>query len=207
MARRSGSSGEKTAIALHDAAVRLFARHGFAAVSMRQIAAEIGVQVGALYLYTADKQALLNDILSGHMEHLLLTAGETLPVSGSPAARLEAFVRFHIRYHVLRPEKVFISYMELRNLTEDNFAAIEVLRRRYEDLLEDILKAGKAGRDFHITDTRLTTLAMIAMLTGISTWYKSGGRMTQEEIEAHYLEMVNNMVGRPLAAELLASPS
>ena len=36
-----------------------FYRHGYAAVSMRQIAAEVGVQAGALYAYTPDKQALL----------------------------------------------------------------------------------------------------------------------------------------------------
>ena len=90
MARKSGSHSEITGPRIRHAALSLLAQHGYAAVSMRQIAAEIGVQVGALYLYTADKQALLNDILSGHMEHLLLTAGETLPVSGSPAARLEA---------------------------------------------------------------------------------------------------------------------
>ncbi|MEL6680642.1 MAG: hypothetical protein AAFQ51_18210, partial [Pseudomonadota bacterium] len=73
-----------------------------------------------------------------------------------------------------------------------------------EDLLDDILKAGKASGAFHITDTRLTTLAIIAMLTGISTWYKRGGRLSQDEIEAHYLEMVSNMVGRSMSAELVA---
>ena len=71
MARTQGSRAEITGPAVRDAARRLFARHGFAAVSMRQIAAEVGVQAGALYAYTPDKQALLADLLESHMQELL----------------------------------------------------------------------------------------------------------------------------------------
>ena len=71
MARTQGSRAEITGPAVRDAARQLFARHGFAAVSMRQIAAEVGVQAGALYAYTPDKQALLADLMRSHMEELL----------------------------------------------------------------------------------------------------------------------------------------
>ncbi|MEF9606192.1 helix-turn-helix domain containing protein, partial [Paracoccus sp. PXZ] len=71
MARTQGSRAEITGPLIRDTARSLFARHGYAAVSMRQIAAEVGVQVGTLYIYTADKQALLADLLRVHMEELL----------------------------------------------------------------------------------------------------------------------------------------
>ncbi|HDR28004.1 TetR/AcrR family transcriptional regulator, partial [Rhodovulum sp.] len=59
MARTSGSHSQITGPRLREAAQRLFARHGYASVTMRQIAAEVGVQVGALYNYIPDKQGLL----------------------------------------------------------------------------------------------------------------------------------------------------
>jgi len=37
---------------------------------MRQIAAEVGVQAGALYLYTPDKQTLLFDLMIEHLDQL-----------------------------------------------------------------------------------------------------------------------------------------
>ena len=40
---------------------------------MRQIAAEVGVQVGALYNYTPDKQSLLYDLMHTHLTDLLQT--------------------------------------------------------------------------------------------------------------------------------------
>ena len=67
MARKAGSHAEITGPAIQDAALRLFCQSGYAATSMRQIAAEVGVRAGALYLYTPDKQTLLFDLLNDHM--------------------------------------------------------------------------------------------------------------------------------------------
>jgi hypothetical protein len=106
-----------------------------------------------------------------------------VPRRAAPLARLEDFVRFHIRFHLDRPEAVFLAYMELRNLEPANFAAIEALRRAYETELERILRDGVAAGAFRVADTKLATLALIAMLTGVTTWYREGGRLTREGVE------------------------
>lgn len=196
MARKSGSNGEKTAKQLRKAALKLFATHGFAAVSMRQIAREVGVQAGALYLYTDDKQSLLFDLMQSHME-ALFTAWDDAPklVSSQPVDRLTCFVRFHIRFHLPRTDDVFISYMELRNLSDENFAAIEEMRKRYEDILRDILTDGQSSGDFKLVDVKVATFAIIAMLTGMNTWYRDGGRLSVDMVEEIYLDMVLASVG------------
>ncbi|MEL6508861.1 MAG: TetR/AcrR family transcriptional regulator [Pseudomonadota bacterium] len=193
MARKTGSHSEITGPRVQAAALRLIAQHGFAAVSMRQIAAEVGVQAGALYNYTNDKQTLLFDLLRTHMEHLLNALG-TLPETGTPMARLEAFCRFHIAYHIERPDEVFISYMELRNLSADNFAAIEALRRRYESHLDAILKDGQAAGHFALDDARVTTFAVIAMLTGVNTWYREDGPLSKTDLADLYWTLVRRAV-------------
>ena len=138
MARTAGSHSDITGPRVRSAALALFAQHGFAAVSMRQIAKEVGVQAGALYNYTPDKQSLLFDLMKGHMDDLL-AAWAAQGAVADPMQALEQFTRFHIRFHSKRPDAVFISYMELRNLNPENFAQIETLRRAYEDALADIL--------------------------------------------------------------------
>lgn len=194
MARKTGSHSEITGPRVRAAAERLFARHGYAAVSMRQIAAEVGMQAGALYLYTQDKQSLLFDLMQGHMQDLL-AALAALPAQDDPRARLDQFARFHIRHHIERPEAVFIAYMELRNLEPANFAAVEALRRRYEDALEAILSEGRAVGAFTIPDTKLATLALIAMLTGVTSWYREGGRLGRTDVESIYADMALKAVG------------
>lgn len=194
MARTQGSHSDITGPRVRRAALTLFARHGYAAVSMRQIAKEVGVQAGALYNYTPDKQSLLFDLMQSHLTELL-KARAPMDAAIGAMGRLEAFTRFHIRFHSQRPEEVFIAYMELRNLGPENFEIIEGQRRAYEDRLEDILRAGVAEGSFAIADTKIATLAVIAMLTGVNTWYREGGRLSLDEVERIYWDMVRRSVG------------
>ncbi|MCB1368267.1 MAG: TetR family transcriptional regulator [Rhodobacteraceae bacterium] len=193
MARKTGSKSEITGPRIREAALCLFAQQGYAAVSMRQIARTVGVQAGALYLYTSDKQSLLFDLMRDHMDGLL-AAWAAEPKAATPLDRLQQFTRFHILYHLERPDAVFVSYMELRNLNPENFAAIEGLRRQYEQTLESILKDGLAEGVFSLPDTKLATLALIAMLTGVNTWYRQGGRLGPDKIASIYWDMVRKAV-------------
>jgi AcrR family transcriptional regulator len=192
MARTTGSHSDITRPKIRAAALRLFARHGFAAVSMRALATEVGVQAGALYNYTPDKQTLLFSLLQDHMNDLLAACDSDSIQSA--VDRLRRFVDFHIRFHADRPDEVFISYMELRNLTPENFAEVEALRRQYEDRLETILRDGAAAGDFAIADTKIATLAVIAMLTGVNTWFRAGGRLSLDQVIAQYWDMVRKSV-------------
>lgn len=192
MARTTGSHADITGPRVREAALRLFAQKGYAAVSMRAIASEVGVQAGALYNYTPDKQSLLFDLMRGHMEELLAEAD--FSINGTALDRLRRFVEFHIRFHADRPEEVFIAYMELRNLSPENFAEIEALRRRYEDGLEAILRDGAAEGIFSVGDSKIVTLAIIAMLTGVNTWFRQGGRLSLDEVVAQYWDMVRKAV-------------
>lgn len=194
MARKTGSHSDITGPRIRAAALRLFARQGYAAVSMRQIAAEVGVQAGALYLYTPDKQSLLAELMTEHMEQVLAALAAE-PVPDGPEARLDSFARFHIGFHLERPEAVFVAYMELRNLAPEHFARIETLRRTYESHLETILRDGMAAGVFRIPDPKLATLALIAMLTGVTTWYRDGGRLARADVAAIYAEMARKAVG------------
>jgi len=197
MARKSGSDGKKTARELRVAATQLFAKFGYAAVSMRQIAAEVGVQAGALYLYTPDKQTLLFQIMDRHMDDLLIAwRAESEKQQSDPMARIEQFVRFHIRFHLNRGDEIFIAYMELRNLSPENFILIEEKRRAYERMLGEILEEGNASGRFALCDTKLSSYAIIAMLTGVSTWYKGDGRLSLDKIEEIYLCMVRGLVSQ-----------
>lgn len=192
MARTQGSHSDITGPRIRAAALRLFAERGYAAVSMRQIAAEVGVQAGALYNYTPDKQSLLFKLMQTHMEELLSALPEP---SGDAEARLEAFVRFHLSFHRARGEEIFIAYNELRSLEHENFVLIEALRRRYEVSLEAILREGAASGVMRVEEPKITALAIIALLTGIYTWYREDGRLSLEALQDLYWQMVRGLVG------------
>lgn len=211
MARTIGSNGARTAEAIRQAGVKLIYRHGYEAMSLRQLAAEVGLQSGSLYKYFDNKQSLLFDIVREHMQDLLSKAEEVLKGVDDPMERLKAFCAFHLRYHMTRMAHVFIANMEIRSLDDDHRALVVNLRRRYEDLLEDTLRDGAQTGVFQITEPKVVTYAIISMLTGICMWYRPGGRLTQDELVEIYTGLAVNGVtggtalGAPALAEALGS--
>jgi|TARA_B100000768_G_C11266319_1_gene371254 AcrR family transcriptional regulator len=194
MARKTGSHSEITGPRIKQAALVLFARYGFAAVTMRQIAANVGVQAGAIYNYTPDKQALLFDLLHGHMADLLSKWATEL-VPANPIAAIDHFVAFHLDFHIKRPELVFISYMELRNLSDSNFNAIVEQRRIYEKIIYNLILSGAVSGDFLVPDPKIASLALIALLTGPVDWFREDGRLTSDELTRQYCILTRQALG------------
>ncbi|MDX5595560.1 TetR/AcrR family transcriptional regulator [Pseudovibrio sp. SPO723] len=190
MARTKGSVGATTQKAILDAAKTLIVKHGFEAMTLRQLAAEVGVQPASIYRYIDSKDALLAALMSTHMD-ALICAWEALEDKGeTPDEQLEAFVAFHIRYHVERREDVFIANMELRSLGEAARADVVAKRRAYELNLWRILEEGVKAGDFPETDLEVATYAILAMLTGVCFWYRPDGRLSIEQIIAVHQGLV-----------------
>ena len=182
MSRTAGSSGKKTLAAIREAGLDLIHERGFEAVSLRQLAARVGLQPGSLYNHIETKQDLLFDLIHNHMVTLLQSVDAALDGIEDPLARLEAFIAFHLTYHIERKREVFIGSSELRSLDPKNRKKIVALRRAYEERLCDILERGTEKRLFKIDDIPVSAYAILAMLTGICTWYDAKGRVDRKTL-------------------------
>lgn len=189
MARTTGSNGTKTLEAINKAGLRLIYEQGYAAMSLRHLAAEVGIQVGSLYNHISTKQDLLFGLLSSHMEELLRQLDAVLAPVVGPEARLKAFASFHVHYHIARRREVFICYSELRSLDPDHYETIVGLRRDYEQRLIEIIEAGIKDGIFAPIDAPVAAYGILAMLTGVCSWYRPKGRLKADAVVALYLDM------------------
>ena len=203
MARTIGSYGPKTMEAIRKAGLRLIFEHGYEAMSLRQLAAEVGIQAGSLYNHISTKQELLFDLIQDHINELLRQLDRALAGKQEPVEKLRAFVAFHVTYHMSRKREVFIANSELRSLEPKNYETIVALRGAYEQRLAAILTEGAEQGTFEVGDIQVATFAIIALLTGLCSWYRPGGRLTREAIIAAHEKLVLSGVS-PLAATALA---
>ncbi len=190
MARTIGSHGPTTMEAIRKAGLRLIFEHGYEAMSLRQLAAEVGIQVGSLYNHISTKQELLFDLVQDHMNELLRQLDSALLGKDEPRDRLRAFVAFHVSYHMTRKREVFIANSELRSLDPRNYDVVVALRSAYEQRLSDILGRGVASGVFEVVDVQVATFAIISLLTGLCNWYRPGGRLTKQAIIAAHEKLV-----------------
>jgi len=112
-------------------ALELFAAKGFGQVSMRELAAHVGLTAGSLYHHFPSKQHLLFDLIEELFEELLATVK---PVGrGKPApSRLPEVIRAHWALHAERPLQFRLAERDLCCLSEEQQAHIAQLRQQYE---------------------------------------------------------------------------
>src|SRR5215475_1095610 len=144
MARTIGSYGPKTMEAIRKAGLRLIFEHGYEAMSLRQLAAEVGIQAGSLYNHISTKQELLFDLVQDHINELLRQLELALEGKDRPVEKLRAFVAFHVLYHMTKKREVFIANSELRSLDAKNYAAIVTLRGAWREFWPRALRTARS---------------------------------------------------------------
>ena len=199
MARTIGSHGPKTMEAIRKAGLKLIYEHGFEAMSLRQLASEVGIQVGSLYNHISTKEDLLYDLIKTHMDDLFrqFDAVRAGTADREPVERLRAFIAFHVTYHIIRKREVFIGYSELRSLEPNHYEEIVALRRQYERHLIHILNHGASLGRFQFGDANVAAYGILTMLTGVCTWFRPHGRLSKEQVIATYSDLVLNGLTPP----------
>ncbi|MCM2504898.1 TetR/AcrR family transcriptional regulator [Aureimonas altamirensis] len=207
--KRAIGQGEHTADAIRRAGLALIHEKGYAAVSMRDLAQEVGIGLSSIYNHISTKQALLVELLLGHMKDLIDGLQPVLEAHRcrSGRDRLLAFADFHLRYHLTRRVEVFVINSELRSLEPANRGTVIALRRRYEAHLVEILQAGEADGTLRVEDARVTAYALIAMLTGVCNWYRPDGRLSQDAIVDMHLKLLLDGLERRSSAAAIADVS
>jgi AcrR family transcriptional regulator len=190
MTRLAGSHGPTTAAAIRRVGLRLIHEHGFEAMSLRQLAAEVGLQPASLYNHFVTKQDLLFRLIHDHMRTLLAQTDAALDTAARPLDRLRAFIANHLLYHMEKKHEVFAANFELRSLEAKNRKVIVGLRRAYEARLITLLDNGVAAGVLHLPDTHIAAYAILAMLTGACTWYKPRGRLSKADVVALHTDLV-----------------
>jgi AcrR family transcriptional regulator len=204
-------TGENAGANVREAALRLFASKGFEATGIRDIAAASGVSSAALYHYMGTKEDLLLAIMREGQLHLLDTAQAMVAEVNSPEAQLGALVQLHVWAHGVRQLAARVADTEVRSLSGEKRDEVLKLRDRYQRLWTDALEQGVATGVFSIEDTKLMTLALLEMCTGVSHWYSQEGPVSLENIARHFANWALLMVRakrsrRPITVDMLSLP-
>ncbi|MGB7686261.1 MAG: TetR/AcrR family transcriptional regulator [Solirubrobacterales bacterium] len=131
-----------------DAAIRVFARQGFHATRVSDIADEAGVAYGLVYHYFNSKDEVLNELFLERWS-LLLTAIEEADQTGdTPREKLGAVATFIFESYRHDPDLMKVIIVEVtRAANSFGRTHLEEIRRAYESIAK-IVEDGQAAGAF-----------------------------------------------------------
>ena len=124
------------------------------------------------------------------MQELLEGGRAAVAAHELPRDRLRALITWHVSYHAEWRFKAKVADDQLNALEPDNLKRVIAVRDEYEQLLRDVLVAGREQHDWIVADVPVITFAISTMATAVGTWYRESGRLTADEIAAVYADFV-----------------
>jgi TetR/AcrR family fatty acid metabolism transcriptional regulator len=115
------------------AAERVFARHGFFAAKVADVAKDAGVADGTIYLYFKNKDDLLISVFERRMQQLLVQLRAAVANVKKPRDQLRAFVKTYLQLVHAEPTASEVLTIELRQSSKfmkeyDNASLADFLR-------------------------------------------------------------------------------
>lgn len=178
------------------AALQVFARHGYHGASIRTIAETAGLSVPGLYHHYKSKQAILAAVVDAAMDEMLAHTGAAAEDAGdSPTVRFENIVEGLARFHMSRRDQAFVASTEMRSMEPDVRARHISQRDGQQKMLEDAIRAGVDSGDFNCEHPVDAARAISSLCVSIASWYRPDGPMSADDVVARHLEFARGIAG------------
>ena len=179
MARPRASDHDDKRAALLDKAAELFASQGFDRTSMSEIAAALGVSKALFYHYYASKDALLFDIIKGHLLELVEAAEAANAQGDAPETRLLAVVSAILDCYRGADAQHKIQVNHLGQLGAAEQSELKRLERRLVELVSDVVADVNPNLPRELV--RPVTMSIFGALNWKYMWFRENGRMSHED--------------------------
>lgn len=149
---------------IKEAAVRLFARKGFAATTTREIAEEAGVNKPALYYYFPDKEGLYVAIVQDALEALAAATNQAVAGAPDPVAALAALVRTYLEFFAANRDVAVVCFQEIFGLGESRLAEVAPWYfERIREQVDRLVTAGPRGRGLSPREVEYISLSLLGI--------------------------------------------
>ena len=146
-------------------------------------------------MHHRSKEELLHQIsLAGH-EHALALCEAAVGDTEDPRTQLVRLVRDFVRHHALNHTVGRIVNYELAGLTPEHRAQIDVMRRRMDAIVRDLVLRGVEAGAFHTPEPAMTGAAILSLGIDVSRWFDHERGRNPDQVAEHYCELVLRMVG------------
>ncbi len=183
--------------AILDAAIRVFARQGYYATRVADIADEAGVAYGLVYHYFRSKEAVMNELFTERWS-LLLAAGEQVKAGpGTPREKLSAIAGFIIDSYRADPELMKVIIIEVtRAANSFGRTHLPEIRRAYDQVSQIVAEAQAAGAFRAEIDADFVGMAYYGAVEQVlSGWVFELGPTSPEEFESARTMIVELICG------------
>ncbi|MHB8666304.1 MAG: TetR/AcrR family transcriptional regulator [Burkholderiales bacterium] len=170
-----------------DEAARLFREKGYAAASMRDIAAAVDMLPGSLYYHFAGKEDLLVAVYEEGVRLITEKVRAAVARQAGPWQRLEAAAVAHLEVLLKSGDYALVVIRVLPQDVPKAAARLVKLRDGYERMFAELVAALPLPPE---TDRQTFRLLLLGALNWSQHWFRAGGRHAPRSIARSFVRLL-----------------
>lgn len=187
--------GERTQERILRIGTELFARNGYHATGITELAEAVGLGRGALYHHIESKEGLLYEISMQLLRRMIAEAQAIVADNRGAREQLTEMARALVREHATRKDAWALVITETRALTSNHRRSVVAARDRYEAIWAEVLTAAAQEGWMKPVD-ELERRAILGMLNSTARWVSADGALTPEQVADRHIAMLLEGIGR-----------
>lgn len=186
----------RRSVEIIEAAAQIFAERGYHGATTQDIADILHIRQASLYYYVPSKEAALELVCIQGVAGFFETAQAIASGPGKARERLAGLIRAHMVPILDRGNFVRVFLTQRQFLPNHSRRRVGKWSRGLEKIFETVIRDGMRKGEFRgDLDPRLTTLAILGLANGVSSWYgKEDASM--ERIGNEFVSLVLDGLGR-----------
>jgi AcrR family transcriptional regulator len=187
---------------IFDATLLISNKKGFQSMTMRDLSQEAGLSMGALYSYFPSKEDLLTMLQHQGRSITKTILEKQISLEKEPAGKLRTAIKIHLYLSEAMQPWFYFSYMEARNLSEQEQTRAIESELYTERIFEDILKEGEIAGVFKTGNHQLTAGTIKAMLQDwyLKRWKYAKRNIPVEQYAKHLISITEAFCVSPVHA-------
>lgn len=168
------------------AASELFERVGYYNTSMDDIATAVGIKKPSLYHHVKSKGQIVAWIHNSLADDLLARLRQRVNDGESPSTTIYWVISDILHALHEKPGHLRVYFEHHREIPEEYRAEAHHKRDNYSHLVNEVIASGVRRGTFRTDNVSLTTLALFGMCNWAYQWYRPDGRMSVDQVAAHF---------------------
>ncbi|NUP31539.1 MAG: TetR/AcrR family transcriptional regulator [Streptomycetaceae bacterium] len=168
------------------AATRLFGVRGLGAVTLQEIADELGMSKAALYHYFPNKDALVRAIFEDWARVGGGKVAEIAALDAPAAERLRRMIELHVSGLVGNIDLYRLGFRDEDQLPDGAREVFAAFKRDVDTAVRAVIRDGVENGEFVKVDPKMAAFAAIGMCNWMFKWYRPDGGYQPEELAAMF---------------------
>ena len=164
-------------------ATQMFKEKGYLATSMRELAANVGLEPSSLYSHLRSKEEILRKICFDTAEQFMEGLNKIRHSNDPTLDKLRNLISLHIRIAIKNKTAVTVFNDEWRNLSEPHLSEFLALRKEYEEGFLKIIKSGIDEKILKLHDPYVLMNVIVNALNWLHYWHNDSKNIDIASLE------------------------